>query len=103
MLRKRKNYTAEFKQEAVALALSAGSMSEVAKQLGIPKATLSTWIHHDQKIGIQTVKGRDGQMARVDVAELMDENKQLHKKLARLEQEKAILKKAATYFAKELG
>jgi transposase-like protein len=33
---------------------------------------------------------------------VLDENKELKRKVARLEQEKAILKKAATYFAAEL-
>jgi len=37
------------------------------------------------------------------MGKLIEENQQLKKRLARLEQEKAILKKAATYFAKELG
>jgi len=36
------------------------------------------------------------------LGKLIEENQQLKKPLALLEQEKAILKKAATYFAKEL-
>ena len=38
----------------------------------------------------------------VHMGKLIEENQQLKKRLARLEQEKALLKKAATYFAKEL-
>ena len=41
---KLRDYITEFKQEAVELALSTSSISDVAKQLSIPKDTLYTWI-----------------------------------------------------------
>ena len=103
MPRKTRKYTTEFKQEAVDLALSSSSVSDVAEQLGIPKGTLYTWIDSCKKVGIQSVENTNGKTSNVDVSKLIAENRELHKKLSRLEQEKAILKKAATYFAKELG
>lgn len=102
MTRKTKTYTKEFKEETVKLALSSESISAVAKELGIPQATLFSWIAKAKSTGKAKIETTDGKINTVDVTKLLEENKQLHKKLARLEQEKAILKKAATFFAKEL-
>jgi len=35
-----KNYTDEFKEESIKLALSSSSVSDLTSELGIPKATL---------------------------------------------------------------
>ena len=43
----------------------------------------------------------NGKEASVNMSELLEQNRQLGKQNARLEQKKAILKKAAAYFAKE--
>lgn len=103
MKRKTKNYTNEFKQEAIKLALSSGLVTQTAKDLGVPTATLHTWLHKAKKNGDQSIETSAGTISHVNVGELMTENKSLKSQVQRLEQEKSILKKAATYFAKELG
>ena len=96
MARKVKKYTKEFKQEATNLALKSASITHTARELGIPAATLHTWIH--------TLK-RKSKLATVDItgskdmAALIEENRRLHKELAITREEKEILKKAAAYFA----
>lgn len=102
MSKRSKSYTKEFRQEAVKLALSSSSISGTARDLGIPEGTLYTWIHKARQSGNQIIASLEGAV-NVNVAELLEEHKKLKKRLARLEEEKAILKKAATYFAKELG
>ena len=96
-----RTYTEEFKQEAVALALRLPSVSAAANSLGIPDATLHTWVNKAKASGDCAVTAANGVSSKVNVGAMMDENKSLHKRIAELEQEKAILKKAATYFAKE--
>ena len=51
MTRSVRKYTKEFKQEAVQLALKSPSIGDTAKELGIPAATLHTWIHDLKKQG----------------------------------------------------
>ena len=96
------NYTKEYKSEAVKLALDSASISQAAKNLGIPTATLYTWVGKAKKAGITSVQSNDGTLNHINTLEILEENKLLKQKLKRLEQEKAILKKAATYFAQEL-
>lgn len=103
MKRRIRNYTTEFKQEAVKLAISSHAVSSVAMELGIPVATLHTWIYKAKQSGTQMITESNGAISNVNAKELLEENRKLQKRLIRLEQEKAILKKAATYFAKELG
>lgn len=103
MSRKNKSYTKEFKEEAIKLALDSPSVCSAAKELGIPEATLHTWISKAKASGNHTIIQLDGSVNQVNVGTVIAENRELKKRLARLEEEKAILKKAATYFAKELG
>ena len=102
MTRRFRNYTKEFKQEAIKLALNSVSVSGAAKDLGIPEATLHTWVLNAKRSG-KCPSTLEGNASDVNVTDILEENKKLRKRLARLEQEKSILKKAATYFAKELG
>jgi len=100
MTKSTRSYTREFKREAVELALNSSSIVQAAKDLGMPEATLHTWVQKAKKMGECINPETDKP---VHMGKLIEENQQLKKRLARLEQEKAILKKAATYFAKELG
>jgi len=101
--RRARSYSSEFKQEAVKLAiLSSLPVSITAKELGIPVATLHSWINSAKLRGECAVTSTEGSINKANAAELLAENKSLRKRLSRLEQEKAILKKAAAYFAKDL-
>lgn len=99
MSNKSRRYTPEFKQDAVHFALNAKSVVSAAHDLGIPEATLHAWVAKAKRKG-EIVDPASNKP--VNVGKLVEENLELKKRLARLEQEKAILKKAATYFAKEL-
>lgn len=100
MSNKNRSYTDEFKQEAIKLALSSESVASAASALGIPDGTLHTWVKKAKQLG-EVASIAPGET--VNIGEIIEENQELKKRLARLEQEKAILKKAATYFAKELA
>ena len=91
--RKQKIYSAEFKGSAVKLAIeSKQPIAQTAKELGITKTTLYTWVGKYSKPKESTM--RTGE-------HLYDELKRLKKDLARVTQERDLLKKAAAYFAKE--
>lgn len=99
MTRKSRRYTTEFKREAIQLALNSPSVLSAANDLGMPEATLHAWVQQAKRSG----EAVDSTTERpINVGKVIEENQQLKKRLARLRQEKAILKKA-TYFAKELG
>lgn len=100
MVKKIKRYTASFKKESISYVLNAVSVSQAAKDLGIPDATLHNWVLKAKKAG-EDVSPYTGE--KVNVGELISENQELKKRLARLEQEKALLKKAAVYFAQDQG
>jgi len=96
MTRQARKYTNEFKQEAIKLALKSPSIADTARGLGIPEATLHTWLHTLKKKGnLATVNSESGK----DMATLIEENRRLHKELMIIKEEKEILKKAAAYFA----
>jgi transposase len=88
-------YTAEFKAEAIKQITERGySAVEVAKRLGVTDKSLYRWKSDaDKRAAIPRVN-------QDDLASLKSENARLNKALKRAEEERDILKKAATYFAK---
>ena len=89
-----KSYSAELREKAVRLVTERGySVAQVAEQLGCSQESIRRW----KEAALRKV---DPELAaRIELEE--DENKRLRKRVAQLETEVEILKKAAAYFAKE--
>lgn len=88
-------YSSEFKESAIKLAFeSERPIAQTASDLGIKKSTLYTWIGKHTGPKALTAKTNNNE-------HVYDENKRLKKDLARVTQERDLLKKAAAYFAKE--
>lgn len=96
----RKQYTPQFKAEAMKLVLEQGyTCRQAGKQLGIPHKTLANWVRprrkQERSAAISLgVEHNDPAALRARIAEL-------EKQLRRAEMEREILKKATAYFAKE--
>lgn len=92
--KKAKTYTSEFKESAVRMAIeNEQPVAHTARDLGVNENTLRTWI----KTYSKPVKSDE---KRTD-EHLYDELKRLKKELAKVTQERDLLKKATAYFAKE--
>jgi len=92
---KRKSYSEEYKIEAIKLVLESNdTVPDVAERLGLKSSQLYSWMQSNRLPG--EIKAMINKQK-----ELESEIKSLKKQLARSEQEKEILKKAAAYFAKE--
>ncbi|SNY97410.1 transposase [Halomonas sp. hl-4] len=86
---KRNRYSDEFKAEALKLA-ERTSVASAARELGIHESQIYGWRSAAKKKA--NVSERE--------SELAAENARLKRQMAEREEELAILKKAATYFAK---
>ena len=96
MTKTKKNqiFTPLYKEEAIKLASSLNNVTQAAKNLGISKSTLNSWIKMDK------VKSNPN----IGLAETLtqeQEIRKLKKQNARLEIELEIIKKATAYFAKD--
>src|SRR3954468_739699 len=94
-----RQYTDEFKIEAVRLADSVGS-NQAAKRLGIPPSSLGNWVRL-KGAGKLGALNRDAVLVRRPVSEIEAENSRLRRELASTKLDLEIVKKAAAYFAKE--
>jgi transposase len=95
--RKRRNYTNEFKEEAVKLITEQGySVAEASRNLGVNANMLGRWKRDIESSGERDSSIGDGVSMQAELKRLRKENKQL-----KLERE--ILKKAAAFFAREQG
>ncbi len=97
-MKKRRTFSAEYRRDAVRLVLEQGySQAEAARSLGIGCTAISRWVQEFNARGDDAFPGHGNlPPSAVELKRLERENKQL-----RLERE--ILKKAAAFFAKELG
>ncbi len=92
----RKQYTKEFKLDAVSLVTEQGyTRVEAAKRLEINANMLTRWIKEQADPGGQAFRGNG------KLTPEQEELKELKAKVKRLEMEKDILKKATVFFAKE--
>jgi len=97
MKKKRRKFTDEFKDEAVKLVLEQGyQISEAARNLGIHANLLGRWKREYEDGGNGSSDTGSAVAMRAELNRLRKENK-------RLKMEREILKKAATFFAKESG
>jgi len=89
-----KRYTEEFKIEAVRQVTDRGyPVAEVASRLGVTTHSLYAWV---KKFGPNRSKNQE-------LDEAQRELRRVKAELRRVTEERDILKKAATYFAKESG
>lgn len=97
MTQKRKNYTTEFKREAVRLVTEQGySMSQAARNLDVNINMLRRWKNQIEEQGQDAFPGKGRLLPeQEELYRLREENK-------RLRMEREILKKTVTFFANEL-
>jgi transposase len=92
----RKQYTKEFKLDAVSLVTEQGySRSEAARSLGINARMLGRWVKESSSDDDQAFRGNG------KVTPDQEEVRKLRAQVKRLEMEKDILKKATVFFAAE--
>lgn len=94
---KRKRYTKEFKEGAVRLVTEQKrTQADVAKSLGVSTWTLSHWVKAASVEGSDAFRGNGNRSA--EEQEIFE----LRRQIRQLEEERAILKKAAAYFARHV-
>jgi transposase len=95
----KRQYTDEFKVEAVRLGESIGG-NKAAKRMGIPESSLWNWV---KLSGAGKLKQAHGTALAVkrSVSDVEAENARLRRELASAKLDLEIVKKAAAYFAKE--
>lgn len=107
-----RRYTESFRADAVALVRQQDrSLRQVSEDLGVSHWTLRDWYRADEmanKKGKRLNQGSAQGSSTAETAEqklerLERENNRLRKQVERLEEDRAILKKAAAFFAKESG
>jgi len=91
-----KRYSAEFKRDAVALALSSEkTVTEVARDLGVSPEGLRGWV---KQAKIDRGEGPAGALTSDEREEL----RRVRRELAEVKKANEILVKAAAFFAKEI-
>ena len=95
-MKKRPNYSDEFKTDAVNVVIEQGyRVPEAARNLGMSESALRRWVNLHQK------ENTDPPIKLEGMVTVQAENKTLKKHVKRLEMERDILKKAAAFFANE--
>jgi transposase len=96
----KRQYTEEFKTEAVRLAQSVGQ-HEAARRLGVPVATLGNWTRRERNLEATSASRITASSpVKRPVSEMESEITRLRKELASAKLDIEILRKATAYFAK---
>ena len=94
MARPKKNYSPEFREEAVKLVIETSRpIAQVAKELGIHEGTLGNWVNTYRREHV----GDEPALTVSERARL----RELERETRELRMENEFLKKAAAYFAKD--
>ena len=94
MTQQRRNYTAEYREEAVRLVLDSGrSVAAVARELGVNEGTLGNWVNRYRR-----EHADDEPLLAVNERARLRE---LEKQSRDLRMENEFLKKAAAFFARK--
>ena len=88
MGRKVKSYTEEYKNTIIDLFNSGKTYAEISDEYGVPKTTIRQWVKKNNTVS-------DNDISNESDAEI----KAMKKRMAKLEQENEILKKALSIFA----
>jgi transposase len=94
MERRRREFTPEYKDEAVKLVVNTGrTVATVARELGVKEQTLGRWVNAYRT----RQQAGDGALSETERAELA----RLRKENSELKMDRAFLKKASLFFAQE--
>jgi transposase len=89
-------FSEEFRRDAVALVLRSGRpIVEIARELGVNDTTLGNWVRDERK------KNRSAGLPPGQEDAEMEENRRLRRRIAELEKEREILKRAVAFWVKE--
>ena len=101
MARTRRSYTLEFKQETVRLIEEQGlAVVEVGEDLGVCPTVIRRWLKL-ARAGKPLSASAQQTSQPAEPVDLEAENRRLRKEVAKLREEREILKKAAAFFAQE--
>jgi len=96
MAKQRRNYTREFKVEAVRrIAAEGKSLAEIARELGLGESLLRSWKQALAAEGEQAFPGKG------NIPAVEEELRRLRTENQNLRMEREILKKATAFFARE--
>ena len=98
MMKKRKQYSDEFKAEAVTMVSEQGrSISDVSKSLGVGQTALRRWVQSGNCAGqnnsMSQIKSQSAEQQRI---------RELQKQVKTLQKERDVLKKSIAFFAREI-
>jgi transposase len=94
MERQRREFTPEYKDDAVKLVVNTGrTVATVARELGVKEQTLGRWVYA-YRVRQQAGDGALSETERAELARLRKENSEL-------KMDRAFLKKASLFFAQE--